>query len=122
MSLSKKRDFMNKLLAVLIANWLLLSAAIAVADSGNITNLNSILEKDGFIVQEGKFGYLDIIGLYEAGLAPSCFGNNPSTPYMVYFLPPPPGEKAISENPNDADTLDNKTLLGYRLRPDEALL
>lgn len=122
MPLSKKRDFMTKLLAVLIVNLLLLSAAIVAADSGNITDLKNILEKDGFTVQEGKFGYVDIIGLYEAGLAPSCFGNNPSTPYMFYFLPPPPGEKAIGENPNDADTLDNKTLMEYRLRPDEALL
>jgi hypothetical protein len=121
MSLSKKRNFMNKLLAVLIAS-LLLSAAIATADSGNITGLKNILENNGFIVQEGKFGYIDIIGLYEAGLAPNCYGNNPSTPYMGYFLPPPPGETAISENPKDADTLDNKTLVDYRLRPDEALL
>lgn len=106
---------------VLIANLLLLPIA-AMADNGNITDIKNILEKDGFIVQEGKFGYIDILGLYEAGFLPSCFGNNPSTPYMLCFLPPPPGETAISENPNDVDTLDNETLAQYRLRPDEALL
>ncbi len=105
---------------VLIANLLLLSID-AMADNGNITDLKIILEKDGFNVQEGKFGYLDILSLYEAGYLPTCFGNNPSTPYMVYFLPPPPGEKAINPNSKD-DTLDNETLTEYRLRPDEALL
>jgi hypothetical protein len=113
---------MNKFLAVLTVYLLLLSAGIAAAKGGNITALKNNLEGDGFIVQEGKFGYIDIIGLYEAGQLPSCFGNNPSTPYMIYFMPPPPAAKAISENPIDADTLDNKTLLNYRLRPDEALL
>jgi hypothetical protein len=114
---------MNKILAMLAANFILLSvASITFANSGNLTDLKTILEKDGFIVQEGKFGILDIIGLYEAGYLPSCYGNNPSTPYMIYFLPPPPGQKAISENPADNDTLDNKTLIDYRLRPDEALL
>lgn len=110
-----------KIFAVaLMANLLLLSID-TMADNGNITDLKIILEKDGFNVQEGKFGYLDILGLYEAGYLPTCFGNNPSTPYMVYFLPPPPGEKAISPNSKD-DTLDNETLVEYRLRPDEALL
>jgi hypothetical protein len=106
---------------ILIANLLLLSTA-AMADNGNVTDLKNILEKDGFIVQEGKFGYLDVIGLYQAGFLPSCFGNNPSTPYMIYYLPPPPGEKAMSENSTEVDTLDNETLTEYRLRPDEALL
>ena len=71
---------MTRLLAVLIVNLLLLSAAIVAEDSGNITDLKNILEKDGFTVQEGKFGYVDIIGLYEAGLSPSCFGSNPARP------------------------------------------
>jgi hypothetical protein len=87
MSLSNKRDFMTKLLAVLIVNLLLLSAAIVAADSGNITDLKNVLEKDGFTVQEGKFGYVDIIGFYEAGLAPSCYGNNPSTPHWSSVKP-----------------------------------
>lgn len=114
---------MDKILTTLCTILLLLFAAnIVTANSGNITDLKTILEKDGFIVQEGKFGAFDVIGLYEAGYLPSCYGNNPSTPYMIYFMPPPPGQKATSENPADSDTIDNKTLVEYKLRPDEALL
>jgi hypothetical protein len=90
--------------------------------TGDVDAFRIALEQDGFIVQEGKFGSFDVIGLYDAGFLPNCFGNNPSTPYMLCFLPPPPGEKAISENLQDADTLDNETLVQYRLRSDEALL
>ncbi len=89
---------------------------------GDVDGFRLALEQDGFIVQEGKFISFDLIDLYDAGLTPSCFGNNPSTPYMLCSLPPPPGEKAVSENLQDADTLDNETLVQYRLRPDEALL
>jgi hypothetical protein len=89
---------------------------------GDVGAFRTALEQDGFIVQEGKFISFDLIDLYDAGLTPSCFGNNPSTPYMLCTLPPPPGEKAVSENLQDADTLDNETLVQYRLRPDEALL
>jgi len=91
-------------------------------ETGDLDAFRLALEQDGFIVQEGKFISLDIIGLYDAGLTPSCFGNNPSTPYMLCSLPPPPGEKAISDNLEDADTLDNETLVQYRIRSDEALL
>ncbi|HNU39050.1 MAG TPA: hypothetical protein PKI26_02025 [Methanothrix sp.] len=80
------------------------------------------LEQDGFIVQEGKFGLFDVIDLFNAGYLDSCYGNNPSTPYMLCFLPPQPGEKTINQYVGDADTLDNETLVEFRLRPDEALL
>lgn len=102
-----------------------LSYGTAIADDEGTRDVEALrlaLEEDGFIVQEGKFVSFDVIGLYDAGYLDSCFGNNPSTPYMLCFLPPPPGERAISENLQDADTLDNETLVQYRLRPDEALL
>lgn len=80
------------------------------------------LEQDGFAVQEGKLQMFPIIDLYNMGLAPSCFGNNPSTPYAVFFVPPPPGQAAVSDDPRDAATLDGKTLVNYRLGPDEAIV
>ena len=90
--------------------------------TGDIEAFRLALEQDGFIVQEGKFVTFDVIGLYDAGYLDSCYGNNPSTPYMLCFLPPPPGQKAINEYEGDADTLDNETLSDFRLRSDEALL
>ena len=80
------------------------------------------LEQDGFAVQEGKLQMFPIIDLYNMGLAPSCFGNNPSTPYALFFVPPPPGWVAESEDPRDVATLDGKTLINYRLRHDEAIV
>ncbi|MEI6171959.1 MAG: hypothetical protein WCQ45_05750, partial [bacterium] len=80
------------------------------------------LEQDGFAVQEGKLQMFPIIDLYNMGLAPSCFGNNPSTPYAVFFVPPPPGQAAVSDDPRDAATLDGKTLVNYRLGPDEGIV
>jgi hypothetical protein len=34
-------------------------------------------EEEGFQVQEGKISKTDSIGLYEAGIAPSCYGIIP---------------------------------------------
>ena len=80
------------------------------------------LEQDGFIVQEGKLEIFPIIDLYNMGLSSSCFGNNPSTPYALFFVPPAPGQEAVSDTPGDAATLDGRTLVNYRLRPDEAIV
>ncbi len=80
------------------------------------------LEQDGFVVQEGKLQIFPIIDLYNMGLVPSCYGNNPSTPYALFFVPPPLGQSALNEIAGDAATLDGKTLVSYGLRPDEAIV
>ena len=40
------------------------------------------LEKDGFTVQEGEVGPLDLIKLYSIGFIPTAAGNNPTTKYL----------------------------------------
>jgi len=109
---------------LLLVSFALSYGAVFAEDegTGDVDAFRLALELDGFIVQEGKFESFDIIGLYDAGYLDSCYGNNPSTPYMLCFLPPPPGQKAINEYEGDADTLDNETLSDFRLRSDEALL
>lgn len=89
---------------------------------GDVGSFTAALGQDGFTVQEGTMGVIPIIDLYNMGLLPSCYGNNPSTPYVMCFVPPPPGQSAVAENPQDADTLDGQTLIQYRLRPDEAIV
>jgi len=90
--------------------------------AGDTDAFGVVLEQDGFVVQEGTLGVIPIIDLFNMGMLPSCYGNNPSTPYVICFAPPPPGQSAIAEDPEDVDTLDGKTLIQYRLRADEAIV
>ena len=50
------------------------------------------LEAAGFIVQPGKMEPVDIFRMYLAGITPSCYGNNPSTPYLTAKLPMGPNQ------------------------------
>jgi hypothetical protein len=60
---------------------------------GDVETFQQALEQDGFTVQKGGVGFYDLIKVYNAGLIPSVYGNNPSTQYLTYFVPPAPGEK-----------------------------
>ena len=51
------------------------------------------VEQIGSTVQKGDLGYFDFIKLYDAGVLPSAYGNNPATKYLVYFVPQAPGYK-----------------------------
>jgi hypothetical protein len=61
------------------------------AATGDENAFRQALEQDGFTVQQGDLGYFDLIKLYDMGLLPSAYGNNPSTRYLTYFVPPAPG-------------------------------
>src|SRR5512137_2959708 len=60
---------------------------------GKVEAFQQALEKDGFTVQQGGIAYLDLIKVYNLGVLPSAYGNNPSTKYVGYFVPPAPGYK-----------------------------
>lgn len=81
------------------------------------------LEKEGFTVQEGKFEMFDVLAMYDAGVIPSCYGNNPSTPYLTYKLPGYPG---LARGGRVSDAMlfpENKGLwLDYFMEPDEAIV
>jgi len=68
---------------------------------GNISTFQALLEKDGFIVQQGNLSFFDVIGFYNKGYIKSCFGNNPATPYVAFWMPPGPGQtgKSILKTP-----------------------
>jgi hypothetical protein len=71
-----------------------MSVGAGLAENVNIGDVEAFkqtLEQDGFTVQQGRIGYLDIIKLYDTGVLPSAYGNNPSTKYLTYFVPPAPG-------------------------------
>jgi len=59
----------------------------------NIMNFISTLNKRGFIVQEGKLSYIDILKLCSEGEVDSCLGNNVGAPYAACLLPPAPNQE-----------------------------
>lgn len=62
-------------------------------DIGDVEAFKQALSQDGFTVQEGRIGYLDLIKLCDLGVLPSAYGNNPSTKYLTYFVPAAPGHE-----------------------------
>jgi hypothetical protein len=98
---------------------------------GDVDAFRQALEQDGFTVQEGKVHHLDFIKLYDAGVFPSAYGNNPATKYLVYLVPPAPGYKIapghykpggiISEITKTLGVSVNLTPF-WNLRPDEAIV
>jgi hypothetical protein len=111
------------ILAVLFA--MLIGTGIAQnATTGDVNAFKQALEKDGFTVQQGVIGFLDLIKLYNLGVLPSAYGNNPSTRYLSYFVPPAPGQKLPEQLTKIAATLGiglNATAF-WNIRPDEAII
>ena len=61
--------------------------------------------------------------MYDAGIVPGCFGNNPSTPYLVDKLPPYPGLVYGGRVTDAPINPANKGLwLDYFMEPDEAVV
>lgn len=93
-------------------------------ETGNVEAFKQALEQDGFTVQEGQVGFLDFLKLYDTGVMPSAYGNNPTTRYLVYFVPPAPGytvDKVMSEHSKVLVSNGNITPV-WNLRPDEAII
>jgi hypothetical protein len=80
-------------------------------EAGGGSALENALASKGFIVQKGAFAF-DTNLAASCCAAPTCFGNNPNSPYATFNLPPAPGEA------------DAGTALApfWRLRQDEAVL
>lgn len=92
--------------------------------TGDVKAFQKALEKDGFTVQQGKAAYLDVIKIYDLGILPSAYGNNPSTKYLSYFVPPPPGHKVPELFAKIASALgiSQNTSAFWNLGPDEAIV
>jgi hypothetical protein len=93
--------------ALLAARWQDIAARLVVA-----------LTRGGYIVQTGE---LRFFGVEDCLALPQCYGNNPSSPYGVYCLPPGPGERGDQavKPPCPADA---SLRWAWRLREDEALI
>jgi hypothetical protein len=94
------------------------------ADIGDVNAFKQALEQDGFTVQQGGLAYFDFMKIYDKGVLPAAYGNNPATKYLAYVVPPASGHKV------DAAILKIMKALGVNanitpfpsLRPDEAIV
>jgi len=68
-----------------------------VEPTGNISDLITSLENDGFVVQEGNYILIDAIDLLNRGIINSANGNNAGNPYFSYSLPMAPGQTFPNE-------------------------
>lgn len=105
-----------------------------IDEDRNIADFLSVLDSQGFIAQEGKVSFVDILKLCSEGKVDSCLGNNVGAPYAVCFLPPSPNqdpqegqEPPIGYNPDNSNNYPaNIDYIApgftYKLRPDEAIV
>ena len=115
----KRYMILGLVLAVLIGNGLAQDPTIS-----DVNAFQQALEKDGFTVQRGSVGFFDTIKLYEMGVLPNALGNNPSTRYLSYFVPPAPGQDVPEELTKIAATLgiNLDAAAFWNLGPDEAVV
>ena len=97
-------------------------------------NFISTLNKSGFIVQEGKTSFIDILKLCSEGKVNSALGNNVGAPYAFCFLPPAPNQEPSEgqsppigynpDSPNNYPANIDYIAPGFssKLRPDEAIV
>jgi hypothetical protein len=93
-------------------------------DIGDVEAFKQALEQDGFTVQQGGLTYFDFMKLYNNGLVPSAYGNNPATQYLVYLVPPASGHEVtgkISEIVKELGVTAKVTPF-WSLQPDEAVV
>ena len=96
----------------------------ANVNKGDVKAFKQALENDGFTVQQGALGYLDLIKLYDRKVLPAAYGNNPSTKYLTYFVPPAPGHNVPDLFSKIAAALGMGTNVSafWNIRPDEAIV
>jgi len=103
---------------------MLTGTSLAANETYDAGAFQQALEQDGFTVQEGDVGYFNVIKLLEEGVMPSAYGNNPSTKYLIYFVPPAPGyevDEQISLLTSSLGVKENTTPF-WNLGPDEAVV
>jgi hypothetical protein len=82
-------------------------------DGASTTTIVESLERRGFALGNGSFDVIDITQCCQT----NCSGNNPTSPYAAFYVPPAPGQTTPEANPRP----DGKSN-AYRLRADEAIV
>jgi hypothetical protein len=102
------------------------TSEIKCHEQNGVKAFRRALEKFGFTVQEGGFEYVNLIDLYfsDPVFMPTAAGNNPTTKYIGYLVPPAPGYEVPKLIAEKAPTLEmSQNLFPYwNLGPDEAVV
>lgn len=89
------------------------SRSHAIDDRALSEALTAALTARDFTVQDGSFEFLDLSTCCQT----TCSGNNPSSPYAAFFIPPAPSQSAANPSARADGTSSS-----YRLRADEAIV
>lgn len=97
----------------------------AAEDKGRQETFQGKLDQRGFTVQKGSVEFPKILDMCCKCELPSCYGNNASSTFGLFALPPAPGQKAV--NPYAEWFTEDKTLpldwsYWWRMRADEAVV
>ncbi len=97
----------------------------AAGEKGGLEAFQRKMGQSGFIVQKGLVEFPDILDMCCKCELPSCYGNNASSTYGLFALPPAPGQTTV--NPYAEWFTEDKTLpqdwsYWWRMRPDEAVV
>lgn len=96
-------------------------------EKGQVDAFKHQLAKKGFVWQDGKVWFPDILSMCCQCQLPSCYSNNASSGYGFFALPPAPGQAASVKNPyaewfTEKGNLPADWSFAWRLRPDEAVV
>ncbi len=96
-------------------------------EKGNLTKLRKELASKGFIVQDGLMDFPPVVQWCCQCKVPSCYANNPSSPYGIVVLPPAPNQSTTVPNPysewfEEDGTYPAGFSMFWRMRPDEAVV
>lgn len=91
--------------------------------SDKIDAFIAALEEQGFTVQQGKLEMFDVLAMYDAGIIPSCYFFNPSSPYLTYKIPGYPGLARGGIITDAPIRPENQGLwIDYFMEPEEAIV
>lgn len=85
------------------------------------------LARMGFTVQDGRLDFPKIVDMCCECQLPTCFANNPSSPYGIFVLPPAPNQDPAVKNPYaewffEDDHYPEGWSWFWRMRADEAVI
>lgn len=97
----------------------------AAEEKGRLEAFQRKMGQRGFIVQEGSVEFPEILGMCCKCELPSCYGNNASSTYGLFALPPAPDQTTV--NPYAEWFTADRNLPAdwsywWRMRPDEAVV
>ncbi len=115
------------LLAALLVSGVVQAQQQCLEQNGKLEALRKELARKDFIVQCGSVTFPGIVGLCCQCKLPTCYGNNASSTYGFFALPPAPDQDPAVKNPyaewfTEDQTLGKDWSYQWRLRPDEAVV